>query len=762
MNTSDNHTTKGEEYHLLEFFYKIWRYKWWYLLSVSFSILWIGFYLLRTPPTYRISSIIAVNEDKNRSLESFDLSLSSGIFSIPNLTENEVELLKSKNLLYNVCLHLKLYISIKEENFPYNKDLYENYPIDVILSKPELLKDTSLTLSYNDEYSCYITSSDGIIVPYKYGTIIPFCNGELIITTKQSLQNNKNLILNFHSLNKCVRHFTRNLSIRQIKKTNAVDLSINETSIKRGKDILYTLFHQHNFNVIKHEQQIGKQVNTFILERLKSISSQLNLIEDKAKKFKQKNIITHIPSESQLLIRKKEEILEKQMIFQAQKEILLFIQRSLQQSKPISYSLLPETVRNIHQGLESSINLFNDIILRKQSLMLSASEKSPVLLGLNNQLEKLNKNILNSIQNALHILDLQIQQITLQQNKTNSKIARSSKLEKESRSIERDQELTEQIYLFLLKKSEETKIAMTGVIGNIKMIDTPNSDSSPIKPQKMILILLGGLFGLLIPTSYLFLKDFFYPYVQSKTDLKRYPELEYVGTVSLDNNSNSKRNTHSFNFDARMRFEEFAFIRENLQYHGISANREIIMLTSSIPGEGKSFCCANLAYNYSKIGKKVLVIECDMRRPSLHYIFRDHPKQGLSAFLSQIITSEYDIIHPSPYSELIDVILAGNIPPNPISLLKSDRMMNLLASVRNRYDIILLDAPPNMVIADPLAIAKYVDAVLYIVGAGKFHKSQLRELESLRKENKFPNLTFIINRVSKNTLGYEYGYKYDY
>lgn len=753
-----------ESIDLLELFYKLWAHKWVFLFSGIIALSAALFYLRMSTPIYRVDAVVAVIEEGAQGKISGGMGQfsMSDMFAVSTPTENEIEALRSKNLLYAVVNELELYTAITREGFFRNTELYGNAPLRLGVSHPALLRDTLLMVEGVDAEECRVINDADSVITLRYGTSIPFCQGTLLISAPGSLPKGERLIVHFRNPRNLVNSLASRLTIAQIKKTNAVTLSLQESSVARGEAILAEMVRQHNLDKVNYDRRVGEKTNEFIVDRLRVIDGELSNIETSAETFKRQNEITDIPTEAGYLGENREKIKEQLFTCETELRMIAFIEEYLTDTNRSGYSILPENLILSDKSVSGGITQYNELILRREQLLQSAGSNSPLLVALDNQLAKLSESILQSIRNARSTLDIRVAQITSHQREVDHRISSSPSLEKEYRGIARRQELTEQIYLFLMQKSEETKIAMIALVGNVKIIDSPSSTGLPIAPRKPIILLAALILAFLLPAGYILLREMLNIYVRSKKDFERYPQLPFVGTVMLEGTEKSTRDNYNFGFDSRMRFESFSLIQENLKFSGLTGERNVLLVTSSVSGEGKSFCSSNLAYNFAKMGKRVLLIGTDMRKPTLHRIFGLSKQGGLSEYLAGIKTNLTELIKPVRFCDNLFVLTAGSIPPNPTVLLSSVHMEELIARVRREYDYVVIDASPIMLVPDAVVLARHVDTTLYVAGAGILSKKQIPQLVQMRSEGKLPNFTVLLNRVRTDAVGYSYGYGYNY
>ena len=327
--------------------------------------------------------------------------------------------------------------------------------------------------------------------------------------------------------------------------------------------------------------------------------------------------------------------------------------------------------------------------------------------------------------------------------------------EKQYRAIARQQELKENLFLFLMQKREEAEIAKLVYVPTAKIIEDPDAGEGPVSPKKSLILLLGCMLGVCIPVGIILGMDMLDSKVRSAEDIERVVRLPLLGTFPEVENGKVKIGEEDF-----MQSESMHLIREKLSYILKQQKSPVIMVTSTIPGEGKSMVATHLANAYAKAGRRVIVVGCDLRNPSLHnFLDRDH-REGVSAYLAGLCDDPESLI--CRISDELYVMFGGVVPPNPVQLVAGPRMRELLEYLKDNYSCIILDTPPLGVLAEGFTLSKLADACVYVVRANVLRKESLRLLSELEKDKRLPDLGVVLNGVKVESGGYGYGYVYGY
>lgn len=450
---------------------------------------------------------------------------------------------------------------------------------------------------------------------------------------------------------------------------------------------------------------------------------------------------------------------------ETQKLVINSIKEVLTSTDP--YTLLPAGLGIDDAGISGLIASYNTMVLERNANLTTATERNPVVEAITQQLDSLKENLLDNIESSLQSLNIELKELSQLEQYAEGQFSTFPGLEKGIRSIERQQQIKEQLYLFLLQRREESAISYAATSPVAKVIDPAFSGNAPVDPKPWLILVGGFVVGLLVPLLIIFIKNFLDTKVHHKGDLnpliKNIPFLGEIPLVTGEDAGVIQLN------DRSPLAESFRILRTNLAYLVQSRNRdkgEVIFVTSTIKGEGKTFVSFNMARTLATTKKKVLLIGADIRNPKLHkYSGENLETKGLSDFLYNHDLNPSDIILSSDEGGIYtDIILSGSIPPNPAELFMNDRMKILLDDVVKKYDYIIVDTAPTMIVTDTLLISPLADTTLYVVRAGFTEKKLLDFPKELKQQGKVKGLAVILNDVdySKFSYGAKYGYAYGY
>ena len=535
---------------------------------------------------------------------------------------------------------------------------------------------------------------------------------------------------------------------------------------KKGRDILDRLVEQYNQEAIDDKNLVAKNTADFISERLAIISRELDSVEIEKAVYKKGNKLTNIEAESEVFIEEISDSQKKILAVETQLELTKSIINYLTNPERKT-DLLPANVGINNSNINSAISEYNKLVLERNRLLSNSTELNPLVIDLNENIRSQKANLLAALNNQRKNILITKKDLNRQQSKISSKISSIPQKEKDFRSILRQQEIKESLYLFLLKKREETSISLAVTAPVAKVLDSAYNSVRPVSPKRKIIYLAALLLGLLVPFGFIYVKDLLDTKVHSKAEVEKLTN----GTSVMAELPAIKRgidDTIQIN-DRTPLGESFRILRTNLNYFSKNKAKENkalrLFVTSTIKGEGKTFVSYNMCLSLAESGKRVLIIGADIRNPQLHRFEDTKMKKavGLSEYLfDETLTFEEiknSVVHDN---RKVDVVFSGRIAPNPSELLSNGRLDNLIASVEGQYDYIVIDTAPTMLVTDTLLISKLADVTLYVVRAGYTDKRLLEYPKQLKKEKKIKGLAFVINDVKDNNLGYGTKYSYGY
>lgn len=779
---SKNKYVEEDTINLREILEKYFRH-WKLILACVIIALVIGFLFLKSKvPIYESSATVIVKDEKSGSL-SDELSVFSdlGIMTQRGNIYNEIEILKSRKLLSQVVKELSLNLTIyNKANFlKPDKYYYKNSPINIDFNIPidEIIKPTTLELSLNDKnfkiYETYIDSKGKKISEfkgkYKFGDPIETSLG-IISINKTQYWNEKNIgddiIINITSIDNTVNNYKNNLTIETVNRdASAISIKINGPNKELNDDFLNTLILQHQYQAISDKNIIAINTSRFIDERMKVIETELSNIESMLQSFmtQEKYIDLNISVQN---ILAKESNVEKDLINSyIQLKLAEQIKDYLDKHKDLS-SLLPANLGVENDAINKMTNDYNQLVLQRNNLLLNSSAENPLVTKIDNQLLALRASLNESLNNLITNLKIQTQSLKTNIDKYSSNLASMPASERRYRDILRQQQIKENLYIYLMQKREETEIAMAATVSNIKLVDPAYSSPNPIKPKKTASMFIALLIGLFFPILLIYVRNLFDNKIHTPQDLE-FLDIPILASIPV-NKSNDliviKDNVKHHLAEA------FRTLRSNLEF--IITNKKekgnTIFVTSTIPGEGKTFISLNLAVSYTLLNAKVLILELDLRAPRIAHYLNMPESKGISDYLKDDNLDINDIIIHSVEYQNLDYINAGTIPPNPSELLQRPRLAELFNFIQKEYDYIVVDNAPIGLVVDSLSIISYADIILYVARAEYLDKRALGFTYNFIKNKNVKNIALVLNATKARTSSYydyayyNYNYYYQY
>ena len=542
-----------------------------------------------------------------------------------------------------------------------------------------------------------------------------------------------------------------------------INLSIDDASVQKAEDILNTLIEVYNEKWIQDKNQIAVSTSRFIGERLGVIENELGHVDENISNYKSEHLLPDVQAASSLYMSQSAENKKEIQTLTNQLATAQFIRRELggkEMNQP-----LPTNSGIANVNIESQIGEYNKMVLDRNRLIANSSEKNPLVKDLGNSMQSMKRTILQSVDNLIVSLNTQIRSIRQQEATTTQQLASNPSQAKYLLSVERQQKVKEELYLYLLQKREENELSQAFTAYNTRMITAPRGSALPTAPNKKNILLVALALGLLVPAVIIFMQENMNTKVRGKKDLENL-SVPYLGEIPLYFRNKKKKNKFSEyaivveEGNRNIINEAFRVLRSNVDFmKSKNTEQKVFIETSFNPGSGKSFLSMNIAMSFAIKGKKVLVIDGDLRHGTVS-AYVGSPKKGLSDYLGnkEVVWNELLVIDKK-YPNL-HIIPVGTIPPNPTELLEDGSLATLMQDLRNEYDYIFIDCPPIDIVADTQIIEQYADRTLFVVRAGLLDRSLLPELESIYQEKRFKNLSVILNGTE--STGGRYGYRYGY
>lgn len=726
------------------------------LIGVTLAMGLVYAFLLITPPVYRVSGTLLIQDDKEGAAMSKSTAFSDlNMFQTVKTVDNEIEVLKSKDLIYQVLQSLNLETSYFQKMGFKTKELYgKTLPIHIEVKE---LKNGAYSrkikvTSINDTSFRFSDSSVNLVA--SYNQLIKSKNYIIKVSKGPAFETEYGEIaIQFRDMYKLTESYSLSgLKINPVvKDANTIVISLNDNIPQRGVDILTRLIQDYNINNVNNKNIIAQNTIKFIDNRLKYLVSDLSGAEQDVENFKQQNQVTDLGIDAQINATRSVEY--NQLL--AESITNLNLVKSMEgyfQSNQAQGSLAPSAMGIEDPILNVMIGKFNDLQLERNRMLRTANAENPLVLNLNDQLSSLKSNILENLKSIKNGFTIQKNNLQKNYSQFYSKSKSVPAIERGLLERSREQNVKTGLYQYLVQKREETALSLSTTVPTSQVIDKPAYNTTPIAPKGELLYLCGFIFGCIVPAGFIYVKGFF------NNKVKDTRTIELTGAKLLGELShNLDQSNNVFKTDPRSTISElFRYIRMNLGFM-TNQHHKVILVTSSMKGEGKTFFSINLATTLGMVHKKVVVIELDLRRPALLQKLNLSPTLCITDYLNNDDVSVDDIIQPSLLSDNVSVIGCCKIPENPAEEIMSPKVNKLIDELKKRFDYIILDTSPVGQVADAFSLTAYVDVSIYLVRYNYTDSYHLAILKEIYDENKLNNLLVVFNDA-KREKNQKYGY----
>lgn len=748
----------------------------WFALSIIVCCLCAAFYLRRTAPVYQRSASVLVKDSRKGSAAEVvafsDIMGGMGRRSV----DNEIYILQSRRLMEEVVKRYDLSTAYSTSGRIRTVDIYGRTPLlvkfltaapsDAGSFKYTIKKDGKVALGefrdrLGEEQSFKTTATVGDTITTPLGKIV------FMPTPYVDQYIDKKVNVSKYPLNEITESYRKRLQCNITDKmASVINISMADVVPKRAEDVINGIIDAYNADAINDKREISNLTEKFINERLLTLGKELNVADNEIASFKKENRIYSPQDEASLSAEEIARLKKESMSLEGSLEIAQYILDYVRNDASGS-SLIPAatvSMSGASSALASQIDMYNTNVLNYQRLLAESSENSPVIMDLKAQISSVRGAIITSLESHIEGLKLQIANVSNEQRKADSRMTSSPTKEKELLSITRQQKVKEELYIYLLTKLEENALTGATAESNARVIDLAYGSNRPISPRSMMIYLMALVIGAIIPFVILYIMELLNTSVRSRREVEEALSAPFLGDIprfegKAEYNVVVKENSRDVISEA------FRILRTNINFMSVDRNMQVITLTSSIPHSGKTFISTNLAMTLAISGKKVLLMDLDLRRRTLSkQLGHRNDRRGLTSYLSGAISSLNDAISKTSLHDNLDMMYAGPQPPNPAEMLMSHRVDAMIAELRKMYDYIIIDNVPAMAVADAMIIDRFVDLTIYVVRQGNLDRRQLPDIEQLYREKKFNNMAIVLNGVShsRSTYGYGYGYGYGY
>ena len=749
--------------------------RWYYFAGTVILCLVVAFvYVHRTAPQYQKVATVLI-KDKNsgtRTPTEAQIFKEVGFMDLSGNVENEILIFKSLHLAQMVVEQLNLEVSYQAETFWRPVDLYGKTPITVgfaddtdlacrfrlallpnkmvelkeLFYKGEQL-DFQKTFALNET----VQTPVGNIVVKPTSFYSGDCIGKELIVTKNTVTAVGNALS------------ARITAAKASKESSMIQLAITDEVPQRATDILNALIDAYKKDIVNDKNTVARNTERFVVERLAILEKELGNVDSQIASYRSENQLVDA-TQGGLYLQKADQFQNEAVQLQTEIELTRYLKEFLLQPKNDD-SLIPLSTGVSEANLVSQINEYNKLRLQCNKLEGPSAGDNPVVQDLRQAMNALRESILHAMDNHMEALQLRLNSTLKQEARSTGQAASIPNHQKTVLSAERQQKVKEQLYVYLLQKREENALAEYIAESNARVIDQAKGSNSPVTPKVQMIYLAALVLGLGIPTGVLFLMLLLDTKVRNRKDIEGKLSLPFLGDIPYKKGNEGMLAVRVDGTDSVT--ESFRMLRTNLSFMKEDGHPvQVLMTTSMNEGAGKTFVGSNLAAMLAFAGKRVLLVDLDIRKASLTRLFGGKRQKGVTHYLIGQVEQADELIHPVNGCPGLDIIYSGAIPPNPAELLLSDKLDELIGAVKDRYDLVLLDGVPTGVVADAAIVARLADLTLFVARAGVLDRRQLPDIEQIYQSGKLKKMAVVLNSVKEEQLGYGHygyaGYSYGY
>lgn len=752
----------------------------WFLLSILICVFSAMIYLRYTTPVYQVSVKMLIKDEDNRRRSTQMLSNMRDFGFISNSTgiENEIEILQSKILAEEVVKNLKLYTEYYSDGRIKKVLMYQTQPINVDIDPLSLSKmDDTLkivNMSITREKSKYVVNGtvqagNGEREFSTSFTTMPAARkisaGTLTFTSiaGRKMQEGETMHVNISPVTMVASRYVGSLSVEPTSKVTSIALlTVKDINAKRAQDFLKELAECYNGQANADKNEIARKTELFINDRMEKINAELGMTEGQIESFKRSHNMTNMSIDAAQSVQRSSEFSDQLSQVNAQIQMIDYM-REYVDNPSNKYQIMPSGIGLNDASSAALINDYNQQVQNRNRLLRSASENAPQVMTLTSTLDELERSIRTSLTQAHRSADIRRQSISNQYSMYQSRVSSTPVQERVLTEIGRQQEVKSGLYLMLLQKREENSISLAATADKGKLIDKPKFGGK-VSPKSAIIMLIALILGAGLPALILYLIQFLKYKIEGPDDLARLTSLPVVAEVAVASESAKTAAGIVVHENQNDQIDEiFRSMRTNIQFM-MTDKQKVILFSSSTSGEGKTFNAANLSVSFALLGKKVILLGLDIRKPALGKLFGITNRElGITNLLNKEQVSKSDVksqIISSGINSNLDLLLAGPVPPNPAELLARENLATIFDYLREDYDYVILDTAPIGLVTDTFQIGKYADVSVIICRADYTPKANISLINNIHKEQKLKNMCIVLNGVDMSKKKYRYYYGY--
>jgi tyrosine-protein kinase Etk/Wzc len=754
----------GEETDFQAVLFKYLRFWYLFLVGVLLCMAFGYFYLRYSTPMYNASSTILIKDYKkgpelfgNAAFNELDL------FNTAKNINNEIHILKSPDMMEQVLRELELNTSYYVEGRFKTSELYgAKLPIRMQIKELDSAmygKTISLHIQQNNNFELE-EEGEGIRSAHMFGQEIKKQWGTFTVLATSEIEStrSKSIQVRFNNVQKLAGSYQGKLNVSLVdKEASVLQVSLTDPVPEKGKDIISKLVQVYNREEVDDKNQIASNTIEFIDERLRFLTTELSEVEKDVEQYKQRYSLTDVSSEAQLYLQKASEYNQELAGHEIQMEILRSIESYLEQPEN-QFELVPSSLSLQDQTLMGLIMKFNELQLERQRMLRTSRQDHPIVQDMDEQLANLRLNILENLQNMQKGMQITLDRLQASSLQFESRIQKVPSIERELLEINRQQGIKQGLYLYLLQKREEAALSLAAATPSSRVIIAARVGNAPVSPKRPLTYLIAFFIGMGIPFLFIYIRELLNNTVQERKEVERKTNTPILGEIAHKQEVENLVVTKESKTPVA---ELFRLVRSNLQFATAGKENKVILVTSSMSGEGKTFFSINLAASLALLGKKVVVLDFDFRKPRLAKNLGLPNDYGVTNYLISDSVEVEEVIKPSKIFDNFDLVGSGPVPPNPAELMQLPKVGNLIHALKNQYDYVIIDTSPVGQVADALSLSPFVDSSLYLVRYNYTDLNQLELIQDIYENKKLKHLMIVLNDA-KGNIGYGYGYAYGY
>lgn len=755
---------EAEQLNLKSILYKYLKY--WYLFVLS-TLLCLGgayLYLLYATPEYSVSGTLQIKDDKKdgSSKSGNDEFDDSEIFQSSKNIHNESEVLKSKSLMHSVLSELELSTRYFVEGQVKDVEVYgSQLPVKVTVKQLQPVAYGKSFVLHIEDKNIFTLTDDSGVKAYKFGQEITKPYGTFTVVTTDNFAGNElnNLTVKFNDIQKLALTYTNRMEIKPVNKNASVlTITLTDPVKERGKAILTKLIEVYNKDAVADKNLIAQNTIKFIDERLKLLTTDLSNVEKGVERYKRQNEVTDVAAEGRLSMEQASGYSQQLTDYSIKIDVLQSLESYLTRNKG-KYDRVPSTLNIQDVTLQDLIAKFNNLQLERQRMLRTSQPTNPIVVDITDQLASMQGNILENIRNLKSGLIIARNKLQGNYGQIAARKQEVPSIERNLLEITRQQGIRQALYQYLLQKREESALSLAANVAIARVIDMPIAFDEPVKPKKQLIYLLALLLGLGLPIAVIQVKDMLLnDRVHEIKDVELVTATPILGEIA---HNDSKGSMVISNQSMSPVAELFRLIRANLHFATIGKENKVILITSSMSGEGKTFFSINLGLSLALTGKRVAVVDFDLRKSGLLQSLSLSSEYGVVDYLISDKLSVEEILVSSQIVPELYVVGSGPIPANPAELMLLPKVNDLIDDLKTRFDYVILDASPVGLVADPLALAPYIDSSIFLTRYNYTYKEQVNIIDDIFRNQKLNRPMIVLNDAKKGN-GYAYGYGYGY